>query len=78
MGILIFLITARVRRSNIVTVESPALVMKPWFDVGASAIPWLRGVSGMSPSTLPVAPSTTITCVPRETKTRPVPGSAVR
>src|SRR3989442_11175247 len=42
VGILIFLITARVRRSNIVTVESPALVMKPWFDVGASAMPWLN------------------------------------
>ena len=26
-------------------------------------MPWMRGVSGMSPSTLPVAPSITITCV---------------
>ena len=39
VGILIFLITARVLRSNIVTEESPALVMKPWFDDAASAMP---------------------------------------
>src|SRR6184192_2508049 len=71
----IFLITARLARSNIVTVESPPLVMKPWCDLGTSAMPWVRGVSGISPNTFPVAPSTTITCVPRDTNTRPVPGS---
>src|ERR1700741_5174620 len=31
----------------------------------------------MSPITFPVRPSTTMTCVPRDTKTRPVPGAAV-
>ena len=64
--------------SNIVTVESPPFVVNPWPDLGASAIPCVRGVSGMSPITLPVAPSITITCVLRETNTRPVPGSASR
>src|SRR5260370_1209835 len=74
----IFLITARVLRSNIVTVESPPLVMNPRPDLGDKAMPWVRGVSGMSPTTLPVGPSTTITWVLRDTNTRPVPGSAVR
>jgi hypothetical protein len=72
------LITAKVFKSNIVTVESPPLVMNPCPDVGAKAMPCVRGVSGMSPTTLPVVPSSTITCVPRDTNTRPVPGSAVR
>jgi len=61
-----------------VTVESPPLVMNPCPDLVASAMPCVRGVSGISPITLPVAPSITITCVLRETNTRPVPGSAVR
>jgi len=60
-----------------VTVESPPFVVKPRFTFGTSAMPCMRGVSGMSPSTLPVLPSTTMTCVLRETNTRPVPGSAV-
>ena len=60
------------------TVESPALVTNPWPDFGTRAMPWFRGVLGMSPRTRPVAPSTTITCVLRVTNTRPVPGSAVR
>ncbi len=50
-----------------VDVESPPFVVKPWPDDGANAMPCVRGVSGMSPSTLPVAPSTIITWVPRET-----------
>ena len=78
VGIFTFLITASDLMSNTVTVESPPLVMKPLPVLGASAMPCVRGVSGMSPNTLPVAPSMTITCVPRETNTRPVPGSAVR
>src|SRR5437773_1361148 len=43
----IFLITARVLRSNIVTVESPPLVMNPRPDLGAKAMPCVRGVSGV-------------------------------
>ena len=76
VGTGIFLITARLAMSNIVTVESPPFVVNPWPDLGASAMPCVRGVSGMSPITLP--PSITITCVLRETNTRPVPGSASR
>ncbi len=73
-----FLITARLLRSNIVTVESPPLVMNPRPDLVAKAMPCTRGVSGMSPTTLPVVPSSTITWVPRDTNTRVLPGSAVR
>jgi hypothetical protein len=51
------------------------LVVKPWPDLGANAAPWLRGASGMSPTTFPVAGSSTMKWVLRETKTRPVPGS---
>src|SRR6266481_2143555 len=54
VGMRSFLITARVLRSNIVTVESPPLVMNPRPDLGAKAMPCTRGVSGMSPTTLPV------------------------
>ena len=71
---LICLITASVFRSNIVTVWSPPLVVKPWPALVAMPAPCTPGVFGMSPSTLPVAPSTTIMCVPRDTNTRPVAG----
>ncbi len=72
----IFLMNASVFRSNIVTVESPRFVVKPWFHFGTSAAPWAPGVFGMSPRTCPVAPSMTMKWVSRETKTRLVPGSA--
>ena len=54
-----------------VTVELPPLVVKPCPALVAMPAPCTPGVSGMSPTTLPVVPSTTIMCVPRETKTRP-------
>jgi len=50
----------------------PPFVVKPWPAFGAKPTPWTPGVFGMSPSTLPVAPSTTMTWVARDTKTRPV------
>ena len=72
---LICLTAASVVRSNIVTVSSPELVVKPWPAFGAKAAPCTPGVLRMSPTTRPVAPSTTITWVLRETNTRPVAGS---
>ena len=67
--------TASVLRSNIVTVWSPLLVVKPWPAAVAKPAPWTPGVFWMSPSTLPVAPSTTIRWVERDTNTRPVAAS---
>jgi hypothetical protein len=72
---LICLSTASVFRSNIVTVWSPLFVVKPWPALVEKPAPCTPGVFGMSPSTLPVAPSTTIMWVLRDTNTRPVMGS---
>jgi hypothetical protein len=52
---LIFFFTSSVFISNIVDVESPALVVNPRLAFGTNATPWTRGVSLRSPSTFPVA-----------------------
>jgi hypothetical protein len=68
----------RERRSNTVTLPSAPFDVKPLPKSGASAMPWTPGVSGMSPTTVPVMGSTTMTWVERETKRRFAAGSYVR
>ncbi len=53
--------TARLLRSNTLTTLACPQLMKPRFNSGASAMPCTPGVSGISPTLLPVPVSTTVT-----------------
>src|SRR6267378_3435058 len=60
VGTGIRLMTARVAMSNISTVESPALVMNPWPDLGASAMPYfatLNDCAELTPGHVRAAPT---------------------
>jgi len=73
-----FLMSARVFRSKIVTLLSRPLLTNPRPRSWAMAMPCTPGVSGISPTTLPLLVSRTMTCVPREMKRRFDESSTVR
>ena len=56
---------ASVSRLNTVDELSRPLLVKPMFVSGAKAMPCTPFVPGMSPTTLPLSGSTTMTCEPR-------------